>query len=76
MEVALRTRTVLCRIALWGCFGNAITHLLAVMKLRGNWVTIPAPKHSEGNTVPFDTTPTQSQAQPKNGRCTSSILTR
>lgn len=44
MEVALRARTVLRRIALWGCFGNAITHLLAVMKLRGNWVTIPPPK--------------------------------
>ena len=62
MEVALRARTVLRRIALWGCFGNAITHLLAVMKLRGNWVTIPPPKHSH-STIRHNSDPVSSATQ-------------
>ena len=72
VEVALKTGTVLCRIASWECFGNAITHLLAVMKLRGNWVTIRPKKHSH-NAIQHNTDPVSSAT--KNGRYATSILT-
>ena len=39
-KVARETGWMLCRIALWDCFGGAISFSYSITRLRGNWVRI------------------------------------